>query len=100
KFKFLVRYLQKILHEDDVNEFINANRNDSPIEFCLSVMEKFNITVLHEGLENIPKAGGTIIAMNHPWGGMDAMALVTVVHERRADMKFIVNDVLMHLENL
>lgn len=100
RYGFLIRYLKRILHEDDVNEFVSDHQNDTPIEFCLSVMRKFNIQVEYEGLENIPKEGGAIIAMNHPWGGMDAMALVTVVHERRPDVKFIVNDVLMHLESL
>jgi 1-acyl-sn-glycerol-3-phosphate acyltransferase len=98
--RFIVSYLQKILHEKDVNEFIYEHRNDSPIEFCLSVMRKFNIEVKSEGLENIPKDGGAVLAINHPLGGMDAMALVTVLHEVRPDIKFVVNDVLMHLENL
>ncbi len=97
---FFIRYLKKILHEDDVNEFIREHKKDSPIEFCLSVMKKFNITVTYDGLENIPKSGGAVLAINHPLGGMDAMALVTVLHQVRPDIKFIVNDVLMHLENL
>jgi 1-acyl-sn-glycerol-3-phosphate acyltransferase len=97
---FVVRYLQGILHEKSCNEFIHAHRHDSPIEFCLAVMKKFSITVRVHGLENIPDRGGAILAINHPLGGMDAMALVTVLHEKRPDIKFIVNDVLMHLENL
>jgi 1-acyl-sn-glycerol-3-phosphate acyltransferase len=97
---FVVRYLQRILHEKECNEFIEAHRNDSPIEFCLSVMEYFNISVKVHGLENIPHQGGAVLAINHPLGGMDAMALVTVLHDKRPDIKFIVNDVLMHLENL
>lgn len=98
--RFIVSYLQKILHEKDVNEFIYEHRKDSPIEFCLSVMRKFNIQVTSEGLENIPKNEGAVLAINHPLGGMDAMALVTVLHKIRPDIKFVVNDVLLHLENL
>lgn len=97
---FIVRYLQRILHEKDVNHFIHEHRNDTPIEFCLSVMKKFNIDLEYEGLENVPNEGGAILAMNHPLGGMDAMALVAILHKKRPDLKFIVNDVLMHLENL
>ncbi|MCC5922855.1 MAG: 1-acyl-sn-glycerol-3-phosphate acyltransferase [Crocinitomicaceae bacterium] len=98
--KFVVKYLQRILHETDVNDFVSKHQNASPIEFCLAVMEKFNIDVTVSGLENIPAEKGAILAINHPLGGMDAMALVTVLHEKRPDIKFIVNDVLMHLENL
>jgi len=97
---FVVRYLQRILHEKACNAFIHEHRNDTPIEFCLAVMKKFSITVRVHGLEHIPEQGGAVLAINHPLGGMDAMALVTVLHEKRPDIKFIVNDVLMHLENL
>lgn len=98
--KFIVSYLQRILHEKDVNEFIHEHREDSPIAFCLSVMKKFNIQLTYEGLEHIPQEGGAVLAINHPLGGMDAMALVTVLHQKRPDIKFIVNDVLLHLDNL
>ena len=97
---FIVRYLQRILQEKDVNQFVNDHKEDTPIEFCLSVMKKFNIDLDYEGLENVPAKGGASITMNHPLGGLDAMALVTVVHEKRPDLKFVVNDVLLHLENL
>lgn len=97
---FFVRYLQRILHEKECNQFIEDHKNDSPIDFCLSVMRFFKISVKVHGLDNIPEQEGAILAINHPLGGMDAMALVTVLHEKRPDIKFIVNDVLMHLENL
>lgn len=97
---FLVRYLQRILHEKDVNEFVNTHKGDDPITFCQAVMDKFNITLSHKGLENIPDEGGAVLAVNHPLGGMDAMALVSLLKEKRTDIKFIVNDVLMHLESL
>ena len=38
--------------------------------------------------------------MNHPLGGMDAMALVSALKGHREDLKFIVNDILLHLKNL
>lgn len=97
---FVVRYLQRILHEVDVNEFVNTHKDDDPFEFCQAVMDKFSITLSQKGFENIPEDGGAILALNHPLGGMDAMALVSVLKEKRPDIKFIVNDVLLHLENL
>lgn len=98
--RFIVKYLQRILHEKDVNQFVYDHRDDSPIEFCLAVMKKFNISLTVSGQENVPQEGGAVLAVNHPLGGMDAMALVTVLHEKRPDIKFVVNDVLLHLENL
>ncbi|MDX1653315.1 MAG: 1-acyl-sn-glycerol-3-phosphate acyltransferase [Brumimicrobium sp.] len=97
---FVVRYLQRILHEKDVNKFIREHKEDTPIEFCLAVMNKFNIQLSVEGKEHVPESGGAVLAVNHPLGGMDAMALVTVLHDKRPDIKFVVNDILLHLENL
>lgn len=97
---FVIRYLQKILHEKDVNQFVADHRNDDPITFCDAVMNKFNISLSHEGLESIPENKGAVLAVNHPLGGMDAMALVMILKDKRKDIKFIVNDVLLHLENL
>lgn len=98
--RFVISYLQKILHEKDVNNFIREHKEDDPIAFCQSVMSKFNITLSHHGIENLPEKGGVVLAINHPLGGMDAMALVALTHKKRSDIKFIVNDVLLHLENL
>jgi putative hemolysin len=97
---FVVRYLQRILHEEDVNQFVHDHQNDTPVEFCLAVMDKFSVNLDFEGLENIPEDGGAVLVMNHPLGGLDAMALVTILHKKRPDVKFVVNDVLLHLENL
>jgi 1-acyl-sn-glycerol-3-phosphate acyltransferase len=98
--RFIVKYLQRILHEKDVNTFVHDHRNDSPIEFCLAVMDKFNIQLTISGEENIPEKEGAVLAVNHPLGGIDAMALVAVLHKKRPDIKFLVNDVLLHLERL
>ena len=60
-------------------------------------MELLELDIRVQGLENIPKEGGVILASNHPLGGVDAMALVPTVSKVRKDIKFIVNDILMNL---
>ena len=98
--KFVVRYIKRIIHQEEVNDFILKNKDAKNEAFCQAVINKFNITVKVKGLENLPQEGGFIAACNHPLGGMDAMALVVALHEKRKDIKFIVNDLLLHLENL
>lgn len=97
---FIVRYLQRILHEDEINDVIKSNLDKHNEEFCQSVINYFNIKLTIEGIENIPKQGGVTLAMNHPLGGMDALALVCALKEHRTDLKFIVNDILLHLESM
>lgn len=97
---FLLRYIKKITHEADINRDMVDLEGKKNEAFCSAVIEKFNITVHSKGLENIPKEGGCLFVCNHPLGGMDAMAIVHEVYSLRPDLKFIVNDVLLNIDNV
>jgi 1-acyl-sn-glycerol-3-phosphate acyltransferase len=97
---FVISYLKKTLHQDEINDFLQKHKDVYNAEFCAAVIEFFNIHIEIVGIENIPKKGPVIIAMNHPLGGMDAMALISELRGQREDLKFIVNDLLMNLHNL
>jgi len=97
---FLLKYIKKITHESEINKDMYELRNKKNEVFCAAVIEKFNIDVKSQGIENIPKEGGCLFVCNHPLGGMDAMAIVREMYHIRPDMKFIVNDVLLNIENV
>lgn len=97
---FVINYLRRILHEDEINDFLIKNKDKYDQDFCEAVMEYFNIKVVFKNKELIPKDGPLIIAMNHPLGGMDAIALIAGLKEHRRDLRFIVNDLLMNLKNI
>lgn len=97
---FLIRYLKRTIRQKDSNEVIRDNKGADGYEFSLDVIKRLDIKVTVEGLENIPKSGGTIFAVNHPLGGMDALAIIKEVYPIRNDLKFVVNDLLLHLPNL
>jgi putative hemolysin len=96
----LLRYLERILHQKEINSFLEEHKNEYDIDFCISVMKFLGTEVKINGLENIPRSGKIILVMNHPLGGMDAMALVSSLKNHREDLKFIVNDILLNLTNL
>jgi putative hemolysin len=98
--RFVLRYLKQILHEDEVNAGIEANKDNYGYDFCVDIIKRFQIHVNVEGLENIPKNGGAIFACNHPLGGFDALAVVQEVNATRPDIKFVVNDILLNLHSL
>jgi putative hemolysin len=97
---FILRYLKRILHEDEVNDFLEKNKEVKNLEFCQAVVDYLNITIEVENLEGIPKEGKICLVMNHPLGGMDAMILINALEGHREDLKFIVNDILMNLTNV
>lgn len=97
---FVISYLRRVLHEDEINQFLRENEGYQDIDFCESIINYFNIQINIQGIDNIPKDGPVILAMNHPLGGMDAISLIVALRHHRKDLKFIVNDLLMNLKNL
>lgn len=97
---FVIRYLKRILHQEEINQIIHENRSLKNEAFCANIIERFNITLTTQGEENIPISGGVILAANHPLGGMDALALADVMQKYRNDSRFIVNDILLNLKSL
>jgi putative hemolysin len=98
--RFTLRYIRRIIHEKEVNAFIAMHGYKKGVAFAEAVLQQFGMRVVAKGMEHIPARGGFILAANHPLGGMDAMALFKILSTRRKDMKFIVNDILLRLENL
>lgn len=97
---FILRYLERIIHQDEINAFLRNHPDSYNQEFCTAVVNYLNITYEIKGLERIPKTGKCVLAMNHPLGGMDALILVDALKDHRTDIKFIVNDLLMNLGRL
>lgn len=98
--KFLISYLRRIIHEDEINFEVEKNKDKYGIDFASAILDDFKVRVEVKNLDKLPKDGRFIIASNHPLGGLDAMALIKSVGQVRTDLKFVVNDILMHLTNL
>jgi putative hemolysin len=98
--RFVLNYIKRIIHQKEVNAFIDAHGEKKDLAFVNAVIAEFGVKVDCKGEENIPAQGGCIFASNHPLGGLDALAIMQVVSKTRKDLKFIVNDILLQLKNL
>lgn len=98
--RFVLRYMKRIVHQDEFNEFLLRSKGQMNHEFIKAALQNFEIILFSEGLENVPETGGCIVACNHPLGGIDGIAVMNAIAGRRADMKALVNDILMNLENM
>ena len=96
---FILNYLKRVVHEDEVNRFIEINGHLKNHDFVEAVFKEMGANYQVTGIENIPLSGGCIIAANHPLGGLDGIGLMKVVGERRPDIRFFVNDILLNLQN-
>lgn len=97
--KFFINYLKRKLHEEEINAFMKEHKGADGFQFSKDVIDFFKVKIDIQGIEKIPQSGGCIVTLNHPLGGMDAMALITELYPYRKDFKFIVNDLLLNLEN-
>lgn len=99
---FLINYLKRTVHQDDINGILERNKDLEGVEFMRALVDKeFNLTLNLSGEENIPKNGRFVFASNHPLGGLDGICLSTIVGEKfDGKIKYLVNDVLYYIEPL
>lgn len=97
--RFVIKYIKRKVHEDHINKGIEIHGDVFEHAFNDAALSYLGAKVTWEGLENIPKEGGVIIAGNHPLGGLDGLALIKAVNNVRPDIHFLVNDILLKLVN-
>lgn len=98
--RFILNYIKRIMHEDEINDSMTRIGHLRGLDFVEASLEELHTKVEVRGLENIPKKEGVIIASNHPLGGLDGIALMSAVSKVRTDIQFLVNDILLSIENL
>ena len=98
--KFIFSWIKKILHQEEINQFLLEHKDLKGIDFAQAIIENFNITVKVKGKENVPKNGRFIFIANHPMGGMESQGFMKIVNDIfPGQIRFPVNDVLLNLKN-
>ncbi|HNW89189.1 MAG TPA: 1-acyl-sn-glycerol-3-phosphate acyltransferase [Bacteroidales bacterium] len=97
---FVIRYIKRILHQDEINDFIGRNGHLYGLDFVERIVIEYIKQLNVNGIENITSDKRILIASNHPLGGLDGVALMHVAGKIRPDILFPVNDILMNLENI
>lgn len=97
--RFALGFLKRKLREDDINQAMRALAKYEGLEFNHKTLEYLNIKVHATFLEKLPSEGAFIVVSNHPLGGLDGIALIKAVSEHRQEIRFVVNDILLHLKN-
>ena len=102
--RFVLSWLKRIIHQDEVNEFILSEGDKQGMPWLDDCMEYLGTTLNVKGLENLPDdSDGRLFTFvsNHPLGGPDGVALGHLLgHRCDGRIKYLVNDVLMNLHGL
>ncbi len=100
--KFAIRYLERVIRQEELNDIIRRNREKDGVEFMRALVDnEFNLKLEICGEENIPTEGRFVFASNHPLGGLDGICLSAFLGEKyHGKIKYLVNDVLLNIKNL
>ncbi|MDA3954537.1 MAG: 1-acyl-sn-glycerol-3-phosphate acyltransferase [Bacteroidales bacterium] len=97
---FIYKYIEKIVHQKEINEALPKLKDKIGLDFIEAVIEYFQININVKGKENIPTEGRNIFVANHPLGGLDGIVFGHVVGQIFPNIQFLVNDLLMNMDNL
>jgi putative hemolysin len=98
--RFVINYLKKIVHQDDLNEFLAKWGHLKDAALIEAGLKHFEIKFKVSGTENIPEKGRFIFVSNHPLGGLDGLVFIYEISKIFHNVKFPVNDILTTIDNL
>ncbi len=98
--RFVINYIRRVIHEDQLNEFMQKNANCIGGEFIDRSLEYLNVKVLSHGISKIPTDSRYIFVANHPLGGLDGIIFIREIEKHFGKVKAVVNDVLTNVANL
>ena len=93
--RLLLWYLRRLFHEDFLNNFFE--KDYSGVEFCSKGIEYLGVTLQVEG--TIPDGGPYTFVSNHPLGGADGVALLSIIGQK-GDVMLLGNDFLTNIDGI
>lgn len=96
---FVYGYLKRIIHQKEMNEILPYVSHLNGLDFVKAGLEHLGINIESRGKEHIPRDGRFIFVANHPLGGPDGLVFAKEVGEIFSNVRFIVNDILLNIQN-
>jgi len=97
---FLIRWLERIVKQDEINEILDKYKDCQGVEFHNSIIKEFNLKFEVSGLENLPENRKCFFIANHPFGILDGLALTKTVLDKYGAFKAIGNEAFEYIPNL
>lgn len=102
KLGFLSTFLMQLIQLDKLNDLYAGCEDKEGEEFLEALFKKLEVETIVDpsDLAHIPKDGPFIIVANHPFGGLDGIALLKVLLSQRSDFKLMANFLLQRIGRL
>jgi putative hemolysin len=98
--RFTIWLIEKLIHQDEMNETINRSRDKSGVPFVNDVLNDWNVDVVVKGGENVPSSGRFVFVANHPVGGIDALGFLSTIHRFFPNVISPSNQLFNYIPNL
>jgi putative hemolysin len=97
---FIYRFLKRILHLDEINDFMFRSKDKWGLDYAQAILEDFRVSTRVVNPPKLDPDRRYLVASNHPLGGMDGIALIHETGKIKKEVMFPVNDLLLNLPNL
>ena len=97
---FIVNLLVKLVRQDEINSLLAKYENLDTRQFLRALIIELNITVVVEGLENLPENNKCFFIANHPFGLADGLVLTDIVSGKYGEFRSIGNDLFLLIPQL
>jgi putative hemolysin len=98
----LSSYLMKKMKINNLNTVVKEAGNLEGAAFSSHILETIGVKVQVDAsdMENIPAEGAFIVIANHPYGGIESLALLSTIAQVRPDTLYMGNFLLKKIPNL
>jgi putative hemolysin len=97
---FIIRILEKVVHQDEMNDTINVNSLKTGVPFINDVLSYWKIKIITNGTENLPPSGRFVFVANHPVGAIDALSFFSIIYRYFQSVISPSNELLNYIPNL
>ena len=98
--KFLIRRIEKLVRQDEMNASIHRSRHLTGVPFVNEILKGWNVNVIVKGEENVPPEGKFVFVANHPVGGIDALSFLSLIYRFFPNVISPSNQLFNYIPNL
>ncbi len=83
-------------------EYLELPEGESVLDFLEGVFERFGIRIdiAGDGLDKVPREDSAVVVSNHPFGGIEGLALALLLLTLRPDVRILANFMLGRIPEL
>ena len=94
--------VEKISKINEIKSLYKVNYKElkQSNNFWKKTLDILKINYIAENVDNIPKAGSSIIVANHPFGLLDGLIICSIICDIRKDYKILINDEVSQIDQI